>query len=40
MNTQADTKKSEEILKFKAQYSLKKGIKDYLEILDKGKSIW
>lgn len=30
-DTMADTKKAEEVLKFKSQYDLKKGIKEYLE---------
>ena len=34
-NTQADTKKAEEFLGFKAKWSLKQGIKDYFNWLDK-----
>lgn len=34
-NTQADTKLAEKELGFKAQYTLKNGIKDYMEWLDK-----
>jgi len=34
-NTQADTKKAEHFLGFRSKWSLKKGIKDYIEWLDK-----
>ena len=34
-NTQADTTKAEKFLCFKAQWSLKEGIKDYIKWLDK-----
>src|SRR3989338_4299953 len=37
-DTQADTSLAEEKLKFKAKYSLKEGIKNYMEWLDENES--